>query len=111
MVKFLGGGLQGVAAPSCLKEIIHDWNKMSNFIHSLVQTLPTTYKKIKTKQNKQKHKTKQNKTKTKKNTMVNFTLIFVEDTSLCDVFLWVRSLKQVQLYLSFSIDLVFFTCN
>ena len=29
--------------------------------------------------------------------MVNFTLIFVEDSSLRDVFLWVRSLKGLQL--------------
>ena len=76
---------------------------MSNFINSLVQTSPKTYKK-QNKTNKQ--------TKPKKKNMVNFTLIFVfEDTSLCDVFLWVRSLKQVQLYHSFSIDFLFFTCN
>ena len=29
--------------------------------------------------------------------MVNFTLIFVEDSSLRDVFLWVRSLQGLQL--------------
>ena len=102
-MKFLGGGLQGIAAPPCLKEIIHDGNKISNFIHSLVQTSPKTYKKQnKTRQN------KETKKQTKKN-MVNFILIFVvEDTSLRDVFLWVRSLKQVQLYLSFSIDFFVF---
>ena len=70
MVKFLGGGLQGVAASPCLKEIIHDGNKISNFIHSLVQTFglkPTkTENKTKQNKNKNKNKTNQNKTTTKK---------------------------------------------
>ena len=55
MVKLLGGGLQGVAAPFCIKEIIHDGNKISNVIHSLVQTSPKIYK--------NKNKNKQDKTK------------------------------------------------
>ena len=56
-------GLQGVRVPLCLKEIIHDENRINNFIHSLVQTSPNTYKK-----KKKKKKRNQNKTKKQTNT-------------------------------------------
>ena len=76
----------GFAAPPCLKGIIHDGNKISNSF--------TLWFKLRLKPTKNKNKTKQTKNKTKQTqkNMVNFTLIFVEDTSLRDVFLWLQSL-------------------
>ena len=61
MVKLLGGGgLQGVAAPPCLKEIIYDGNKISNWCHSLFGS-NFAYNLQKTKQKQTKQNKKQNK--------------------------------------------------